>query len=81
MGHRALPVEDELHADFYLPSLSLHIDCWHDNLSAAEVATRLRKRAVYEAHELQFLELHEADLGRLDDILEERLGSFRFIHV
>ena len=78
--HRALPLEEELYADFYLPSISLHIDCWGENLTAAEVAMRLRKRAVYEAHELQFLELHEKDVGRLDDILEERLGNLRFTH-
>lgn len=71
--HRALPVEDALFADFYLPAGQVFVDCWEDSVPAGELSGRLRKREVYEELALHCIEVNERDSDRLDDVLGRAL--------
>lgn len=73
---RALPVEDHLTADFYLPAGSVYIDCWQASIPADGIATRLRKREVYRELGLRHLDVNESDQDRLDEVLGRGLLGF-----
>ena len=66
---RALPVEEEIYADFYLPGGSVYIDCWDAEVPAGELSVRLRKRELYRELELRHIEINEGDEERLDEVL------------
>jgi hypothetical protein len=70
---RALPVEETLVADFYLPASGVYIDCWEDAVPASELSERLRKQETCESLGLPFMEIHERDAERLDEALGRRL--------
>ncbi len=73
---RALPVEDELYADFYLPAGSIYIDCWLSHTPAGAISSKLRKREVYRQLGLRHLEVNEIDQDALDEILGRGLLAF-----
>jgi hypothetical protein len=66
---RALPVEQELFADFYLPSAGVYIECWEPEESAERLALKLRKKDVYRELELRLVEVNARDGDRLDECL------------
>lgn len=73
---RALPVEEALVADFYLPGAVVYIDCWEEDVPARELSGRLRKRECYEELKLRYLEVNARDGERLDEVIGQRLLSF-----
>lgn len=73
---RALPVEESLLADFYVPEGRVYIDCWEEDVPAREVAARLRKREIYHKLELRSLEINSGDTERLDEVLGRGLLRF-----
>jgi len=73
---RALPVEELVYSDFYLPRGSVYIDCWEEHASASELSGRLRKRELYRLHELRHIELNERDSQQLDEVLGKGLLAF-----
>jgi len=73
---RALPVEEPLYADFYVPEGHVYIDCWQSDIPARELALRLHKREVYHRLELRALEVNAGDDDRLDDVLGRGLLRF-----
>ena len=73
---RALPVEDLLQADFYLPMGNIYIDCWEADVPAQQLSARLRKRELYHHHSLRHIEINPDDVERLDEVLGRRLLSF-----
>lgn len=73
---RALPVEENLVADFYLPQGSVYIDCWDEHASPARMAARLRNQAVCEELGLPYLSIRAADAERLDEVLLRALLDF-----
>jgi len=73
---RALPTEEELFADFYLPAGTIYIDCWEEDVPAGELSARLHKREVYRELELRVLEVNAADVERLDEVLGRGLLAF-----
>ncbi|MEM1114292.1 MAG: hypothetical protein AAGI11_20425 [Pseudomonadota bacterium] len=73
---RALPVEEELVADFYLPDGTVYIDCWESEVPAADLKDKLRKRELYREMDLRNLEINFADIDRLDEVLGRGLLAY-----
>ncbi|TGD73627.1 hypothetical protein E4634_11455 [Mangrovimicrobium sediminis] len=73
---RALPVEELVHADFYLPAGNVYIDCWDDAIDATEMRARLKKREIYAAMDLRAIEVNADDANRLDEVLGRGLLAF-----
>lgn len=73
---RALPVEESLTADFYLPQGSVYIDCWEDDAAPARLSARLRNQAVCSELELNYLVVKDSDTERLDEVLLRALLGF-----
>ncbi len=74
--HRALPVEELIHTDFYLPGGRIYIDCWEQASGPAEMRARLRKREIYADMKLNSLEIDEGDAERLDEVIGRGLLAF-----
>ncbi len=73
---RALPVQEALFADFYLPAGNVYIDCWEAEVPAGELAARLAKRDVYREMKLRNLQVNAGDGERLDAVLGRGLLGF-----
>ncbi len=74
--HRALPTEEQLLADFYVPEGSVYIDCWEENVPAHALSAKLRKRELYRALKLRHIEINAADADRLDEVLGRGLLAY-----
>ncbi|MDP4652291.1 MAG: hypothetical protein NWQ24_12675 [Haliea sp.] len=73
---RALPVEEPLWADFYLPAGSVYIDCWDAQAGPSTLAARLRNKEVCKSQGLRYLEVKAEDVERLDEVLGRGLLAF-----
>lgn len=73
---RALPTEELVYADFYVPVGNVYIDCWEDHVPAEELSERLRKRDLYRGLDLRHLEVNAGDADRLDEVLGRGLIAF-----
>jgi hypothetical protein len=73
---RALPAAELVYADFYVPLGNVYIDCWEEELSAAEFSGKFRKRELYKELELRYLEINSGDDNKLDEVLGRGLLSF-----
>jgi hypothetical protein len=73
---RALPVEELVYADFYVPIGSVYIDCWEEELPAGGMSGKFRKREIYRGLNLNSLEINSGDGDRLDEVLGRGLLSF-----
>ena len=73
---RALPCEESINADFYLPAGNVYIDCWEADVPASELSGKLNRREVYKALGLRHLEVNAADVERLDEVLGRGLLAF-----
>ena len=73
---RALPTEELVQADFYVPEGSVYIDCWNEDVPAKELSGKLHKRELYSQLKLRHIEINEADIERLDEVLGRGLLAF-----
>jgi len=73
---RALPTEESLYADFYVPEGSVYIDCWDTDIPAGTLSAKLHKREVYRTLKLSHIEISAADAERLDEVLGRGLLAF-----
>ncbi len=73
---RALPTEELVKADFYVPAGNVYIDCWESDITAGEISARLRKRELYKQLNLHSLEVNSADVERLDEVIGRGLLAF-----
>ncbi|MBT4518929.1 MAG: hypothetical protein HOC23_02895 [Halieaceae bacterium] len=73
---RALPTEELLLADFYLPVGSVYIDCWGAEIAADQLSSRLRKREIYHELKLRSIDINAGDEERLDEVLGRGLLAF-----
>jgi hypothetical protein len=73
---RKLPVPEDVISDFYVGiGQTCYIEYW--GLEGAEYQRRrIEKMRVYRAHRLNLIELTEADVTKLDDVLPQRLRHF-----
>jgi hypothetical protein len=73
---RALPTEELVYADFYVPVGNIYIDCWEAEIPAKELSGKLHKRELYREMELRHLEINASDVDRLDEVLGRGLLAF-----
>ena len=73
---RALPVEEVLYADFYLPAARVYIECWDDEVPPERLGLKLKKKDVYREAGLRLIEINEKDADRLDEVLGRPLMEF-----
>ena len=73
---RALPVEEVLYADFYLPVASVYIECWDAEEPAERLTLKLKKKDIYREQGLRVVEINAADGDRLDEALGRPLMEF-----
>lgn len=72
---RALPVEECLKADFYVPAAGLFIECWERDVPTTDLTRRLRVREVCREEKFEYLEVAASDIDNIDDLLTTRLAS------
>jgi hypothetical protein len=73
---RALPTEELVYADFYVPLGNIYIDCWEAEIAAGELSGKFRKRELYKTLDLRHLEINAGDGDKLDEVLGRGLLSF-----
>jgi hypothetical protein len=73
---RALPAEELVYADFYVPEGSVYIDCWDEDIPAQELSGKLHRRELYRDLQLRHLEINARDVDQLDEVLGRGLRAF-----
>ncbi|GAB5415834.1 MAG: hypothetical protein Cons2KO_34370 [Congregibacter sp.] len=73
--NRALPVEEPLTADFYVPAAGLYIECWERDVPTADLTRRLRVREVCRELKFAYQEVAASDIDRIDELLTVRFAS------
>ena len=73
---RALPTEELVQADFYVPEGSVYIDCWDADIPAQALSAKLLRRELYRKLQLRHIEINAADADRLDEVLGRGLLAF-----
>ena len=73
---RALPTEELVYADFYVPEGSVYIDCWDEDIPAQELSGKLHRRELYRDLQLRHLEINARDVDQLDEVLGRGLRAF-----
>jgi hypothetical protein len=73
---RALPVQELVCADFYIPAGSVYIDCWEADVPPGQLSAKLLKRELYREHKLRNIEINSDDAQRLDEVLGRALHGF-----
>ncbi|MDH4040386.1 MAG: phage antirepressor KilAC domain-containing protein [Gammaproteobacteria bacterium] len=73
---RALPTEELVLADFYVPEGNVYIDCWDADIPARALSGKLHKRELYRSLKLRHIEINAADAERLDEVLGRGLLAF-----
>lgn len=73
---RALPVEEVLYADFYLPAARVYIECWDEEEPPERLTLKLKKKDVYREHRLRLIEINARDADRLDEVMGRPLMEF-----
>ena len=73
---RALPVEEALYADFYLPAARVYIECWEPEEPPERLTLKLKKKDIYREQGLRLVEINARDGDRLDEVLGRPLMNF-----
>ena len=73
---RKLPIEDSVYCDFYIPTGKVYIEYWGNDNDPKYLARKQKKLAVYEKYGFKLIELCDADVKHLDDILPRLLLKF-----
>ena len=71
--NRALPVEEELFADFYLPGAGVYIECWEEPEPAERLGIKLKKQDVYQQQGLAVIDIKTHEREQLDEVLGRAL--------
>ena len=73
---RALPVEEALYADFYLPGARVYIECWEEPEPADRLSLKLKKQDIYQQQKLRIINIKAGDRENLDEKLGRSLMEF-----
>jgi hypothetical protein len=74
---RRLPIEEECYCDFYLPrGKGVYIEYWGMEADPKYRDRQAAKQAIYGKHGLRLIELGDAEIERLDDVLPRMLLKF-----
>jgi len=74
---RKLPIEEDVYCDFYLPSGQVYIEYWGMEDDPKYQKRQQAKRSIYQKYNLGLIELTDADILCLDDVLPRQLLKFR----
>lgn len=73
---RALPVEELLYADFYLPQAQVYVECWEAQEPPERLTLKMKKKDLYREQGLRLIEVNASDTDRLDEVLGRPLMGF-----
>jgi len=74
---RRLPIEEECYCDFYLPGgKGVYVEFWGRDSDAAYLRRKAVKQGIYATYGLRLIELGNAEIERLDDVLPRMLLRF-----
>lgn len=73
---RRLPIEEEAYCDFYLPVGKVYIEYWGMENDERYVERKKVKLDIYKKYGFKLIELEDADIQNLDDILPKKLLKF-----
>ncbi|CAN7534649.1 glycerol kinase [Rossellomorea sp. LjRoot5] len=73
---RKLPVEEDVYTDFYLPVGKVYIEYWGLENDPKYAARKQEKLRIYHKYGFNLIELNDADIQNLDDILPKKLLMF-----
>lgn len=73
---RKLPIEEEVYCDFYIPTGKVYIEYWGYENEPKYLARKKVKKDIYTKYGFNLIELQDADVQNLDDILPRLLLKF-----
>jgi hypothetical protein len=73
---RKLPIEENVYCDFYIPTGKVYIEFWGYDNDPKYLARKEKKLATYEKYGFRLIQLDDADVQNLDDILPRLLLKF-----
>jgi len=75
---RRLPIEEDCYCDFYIPKGKggVYIEYWGLENDAKYRERKTAKQAIYAKYKMQLIELGDAEIERLDDVLPRMLLRF-----
>ncbi|GGD98325.1 glycerol kinase [Paenibacillus nasutitermitis] len=73
---RKLPVEEDLYCDFYLPIGKVYIEYWGMENDERYKERKKAKLDIYNKYGFKLIEIEDADIQNLDDILPKKLLKF-----
>ncbi|SFL61550.1 hypothetical protein SAMN04487943_102465 [Gracilibacillus orientalis] len=73
---RKLPIEEDVYTDFYLPVGRVYIEYWGLEDNPKYQARKQEKLKIYEKYDFNLIQLKDADIQNLDDILPKKLLKF-----
>lgn len=73
---RKLPVEEDALCDFYLPKGKVYIEFWGMERDPKYAARMREKKAIYVKYEMNLVELGDAEIESLDDVLPRLLLKY-----
>jgi hypothetical protein len=73
---RKLPVEEDVYCDFYIPTGKVYIEFWGLENDPKYRARKEKKLAIYEKYGFNLVQLGDADVQNLDDVLPRLLLKF-----
>jgi hypothetical protein len=79
---RKLPIEEDVYCDFYIPSgngrpQAVYIEFWGLENDPKYTERKNKKIEIYKREGLSLIELTDADLQNIDDILAKKLRQFK----
>ncbi len=73
---RKLPVEGDYYCDFYIPAGNIYIEYWGFANNPTYLKRKKEKIDIYKEHSFNLIELNDADMQNLDDVLPRLLLKF-----
>lgn len=73
---RKLPIEEDVYCDFYLPVGKVYIEYWGIENDEKYLERKQTKLEIYKKYGFNLIELEDADVQNLDDILPKKLLKF-----
>lgn len=73
---RKLPIEEDVYTDFYLPVGKVYIEYWGLENDPKYAKRKQEKLRIYQKYGFNLIELQDADIQNLDDILPKKLLKF-----
>ena len=66
---RKLPIEENVYCDFYIPAGKVYIEYWGYENDEKYLERKKKKQEIYKKYNLNLIELEDADIQNLDDVL------------